>query len=178
MKKLYPLIFFLLLLNNISCISKCSLNEIFIEDKEIVKNTVLEFYNNYNGNFRQADTAYLTQNLKTAIINAIATEKESALEVKASSYPSDKPKILEGEILTGLYESFTAFSITDITIHNDTLASSEIQFNNHYYSIKWADSVVLVNENGWKIADIFFTKPNQKPVLSSLQLLDSFVVSN
>jgi hypothetical protein len=174
MKKLYPLIFFLLLLNNISCISKCSLNEIFIEDKEIVKNTVSEFYNNYNGNFRQADTAYLTQNLKTAIINAIATEKESALEVKASSYPSDKPKILEGEILTGLYESFTAFSITDITIHNDTLASSEIQFNNHYYSIKWADSVVLVNENGWKIADIFFTKPNQKPVLSSLQLLDLF----
>jgi hypothetical protein len=174
MKKLYPLIFFLLLLNNISCISKCSLNEIFIEDKEIVKNTVSEFYNNYNGNFRQADTAYLTQNLKTAIINAIATEKESALEVKASRYPSDKPKILEGEILAGLYESFTAFSITDITIHNDTLASSEIQFNNHYYSIKWADSVVLVNENGWKIADIFFTKPNQKPVLSSLQLLDLF----
>jgi hypothetical protein len=178
MKNIYPLIFFLLLLNNIGFVSENNLNDFFIEEKELVRNTISEFYNNYNGNFRKADTAYLSHNLKMAINKAIATETASALEVKASSYPSDKPKILEGEIFTGLYEGFTAFSVKEIIMLNDTLASSEIQFANNYYNEKWTDSIVLINENGWKIDNVYFTKLKHKPALSAAQLLDSFVVSN
>ena len=55
---------------------------------------------------------------------------------------------------------------------NDTFASSKILFTNHYYNEKWTDSVVLVNENGWKIDNVYFNKP----ALSTKHLLESFIV--
>lgn len=177
MNQIYTLLLFFILNTFSSCSSKSNFSDLFIDDKQAIRNNIEGFFNGYNGNYRQADTSYVSSNLKNATAKAIAEEKASALEVMASRYPSDKPKILEGDVFSGLYEGYTAFSIRDIKMLNDTLASSEILFANHYYNNKWTDSIVLVYENGWKISNIYFIKPNHKPALSALQLLDSFIVS-
>ncbi len=177
MKHVYTFQFFIFLASFSGCNVSPDFTYPFVENHEAVKNTITNFFNNYNGNYRLADTTYLSYKLNHAISKAIAEEKKSVLEVKASRYPSDKPKILEGEVFSGLYEGFTAFSVKEVTMLNDTMASSEILFANHYYNEKWTDSIVLINENGWKIDNVYFNRLKHKPILNSVQLLDSFIVN-
>jgi hypothetical protein len=58
--------------------------------------TVRDFFAGYRGNFREANPAFLSQGLRAALQSAVEGERESAVRVKASDFPNDKPQILEG----------------------------------------------------------------------------------
>lgn len=115
------------------------------------------FFSSYRGNFREADSARLSQALAAALQSVVDGEKESAARVKASDFPNDKPLILEGEVFTGLYEGFTAFEIIGETA-SEGQTVVRVRFRNEPYNVTWTDEVVLVEENGWKIDDVRYAQ--------------------
>lgn len=116
-----------------------------------------EFFSSYRGDFRQADRRLLSEALASAVQSAVDGEKESAVRVKASEFPNDKPLILEGEIFAGLYEGFTGHEIAGESI-SDGQAVVQVRFRNDHYNVTWTDDVVLVDEDGWKIDNVRYTQ--------------------
>ena len=116
-----------------------------------------EFFSSYRGDFRQADRRLLSGALALALQSASEGEKESAVRVKASEFPNDKPLILEGEIFAGLYEGFTGYEVAGESI-SDGQAVVQVRFRNDNYNVSWMDDVVLVDEDGWKIDDVRYTQ--------------------
>jgi hypothetical protein len=114
---------------------------------------VRTFYASYRGDFRQADSTVLSQGLCEAVASAVSIEQKSRDAVKASTFPSDKPQIIEGEIFAGLYEGFTGHRVGAEKV-NGSSATVDVEFTNSHYSVGWVDAVQLVDENGWKIEDV------------------------
>jgi hypothetical protein len=120
------------------------------------KAAVRGFYGPYEGDFRQAETARLSQSLSTEVERAKANEVESTAQTKAGPNPTDKPRILEGEIFAGLNEGYTHYRMGPARVIGDR-ASVAVTFTNKGYKTRWTDDVKLVNENGWKIDNVLFT---------------------
>ena len=118
---------------------------------------VNEFFSSYRGNFREADNRLLSGALTAALQSAAEGEKESAVLVKASDFPNDKPMILEGEIFAGLYEGFTGYEIAGESV-SDGQAVVQVRFRNEPYNVTWTDEVTLVDEGGWKIDDVRYAQ--------------------
>jgi hypothetical protein len=112
------------------------------------------FFASYRGNFREADSSFLSKSLREAIASAVSTEAKSRAAIAASAFPSDKPQLIEGEIFSGLYEGFTGFKVGEAQTNGVSAATVDVQFTNNHYSVAWTDRVQLVNENGWKIDDV------------------------
>ena len=117
---------------------------------------VSSFYNSYEGDFRQAETARLSKTLASEVERAKANEVESAARTKAGANPGDKPNILEGEIFAGLSEGYTSYKMGPARVLGDR-ASVAVTFRNKGYKTHWTDDVKLVNDNGWKIDNVLFT---------------------
>ncbi len=116
---------------------------------------VADFYQNYRGDYRLAEKAYLSETLAQDLGAAKAHEKVSAAEMKASAAPTDKPDILEGEIFCGLYEGYTGFAIAGVRSElGKTIVS--VGFTNSAYHTNWVDEVVLVDQGGWKVDDVLY----------------------
>jgi hypothetical protein len=120
------------------------------------KAAVRSFYNTYEGDFRQAETARLSRSLAAEVEKAKAGEIDSAAQTKAGPNPTDKPAILEGEIFAGLYEGYTSYRMGPARVIGDR-ASVAVTFKNKGYKTRWTDDVKLVNDIGWKIDNVLFT---------------------
>jgi hypothetical protein len=83
------------------------------------KAAVRSFYNSYEGDFRKAETARMSQSLAAEVEKAKANEVESAAQTKAGPNPTDKPNILEGEIFAGLYEGYTSYKMGPARVLGD-----------------------------------------------------------
>lgn len=134
-----------------------------------------EFFAGYRGNFREANPAKLSGNLSEALQSVLRGEKESAVRVKASEFPSDKPLILEGEIFSGLYEGFTGYEIGDERLA-DGQAAVEVRFRNEPYGVTWTDEIILIDDNGWKIDDVRYVG-KKAGLLSLREVLQDFEVA-
>lgn len=78
--------------------------------------------------------------------------------VQNSDFPTDKPFQFEGSVFTSLSDGYSKYTITTITINNN-IAYVTIDFEyNSTPKVKWTDNVVLINNNGWKIDNILFSK--------------------
>ncbi|MBB5623010.1 PBP1b-binding outer membrane lipoprotein LpoB [Pedobacter cryoconitis] len=129
------------------------------------------FYKNYEGPFEEVNKTLLSRELATLIDKAIKFENQSAAELKAAK-STDKPAMIEGDIFTSLYESYTSFKIVRVKTDGD-LATVRVEFTNHREGdIVWTDEVQLIRQNGnWKIDDVRYglknvTHPNLKKGLS------------
>jgi len=106
---------------------------------------------------KQLDTAVFSRdvfNLLRACRNVEAQDRERILH---SAYPTDKPKLIEGEIFVGLYEGYSSYSIENIRV-NDAKAIAVLAFRNDAYHTDWKDSILLVQEKGWKVDQVNYGK--------------------
>lgn len=98
--------------------------------------------------------------------------KEDADRIAKSASPTDKPILFEGSLFTSLYEGYTTYKIQDISILGNQ-AKVTINFENASFQpiIKWSETAILINENGWKIDNVLFNERNSV----SKNLKDSFI---
>jgi hypothetical protein len=157
----------ILLLSTISLLS-CKQDA----NKEI-RSQAVRFYSGYKGDFRTADRTVFTREMGALMDQTAAMEKEEAAKMKAGSTPTDKPRMIEGDVLCGLYEGFTQYEIAEIRDLKNEAAVS-VKLKNTPYNFEWTDTLMLKNQNGWKIDDIRFGR-NQGYASSSRDVFTQFL---
>jgi len=108
-------------------------------------------------------------------------EKKEAQKTAASAYPTDKPDMIEGDIFTSLYDSYTSYKVGEIKLESYkaiVLVGFTYQEKDpKYKNFQWMDEVVLVNEHGWKIDNVLY-KGHTSSVSNLKEVLSSFINSN
>ena len=104
-----------------------------------------------------ADTSLLSKQLSHLIARAKEVEELDLERVRNSEYPTDKPLLIEGEIFTSIYEGYTSLKVEKVEVEN-TSARAVVNFTNEGYKLNWSDTLLLTNENGWKLDDVKYNK--------------------
>ena len=125
------------------------------------------FYKKFPFEFRKAGDSSYSRGLAALIQQVRDKEVSSAAAVKASAFPSDKPAILEGDLFSGLYEGFNTYQLKDVIPAGKDTSRVVVTLTNTFYKKQWNDTLVLVNENGWKVDNILFGP--DKPAVHSLR---------
>lgn len=125
------------------------------EDKKNIENTIIKFYKNYNNNFREIENDLLTIQLQDYLIQ-VKNKENLEKSIWGSQKKSKlKPSNIKDDLfLTSNIKSDSLF-ISDIDIKNDT-AIIPITHYNHLKNIKWSNTIEMINENGWKINNVYF----------------------
>lgn len=144
-------------------------------DEKKIRGSVADFLGGYKKDFRVASRFSLSSDLGALIDRAVAAEKADREKVRQSAYPTDKPHLIEGDVFTSLYEGYDKYEIARV-IQNGNEARVPVTFTNTPYKISWQDTVVLKNENGWKIDDVLFNgKDKPRTYSGTRDLLQSFL---
>ena len=123
-----------------------------------IKNTIHAVYAKRNVYAQLgADTTLLSKQLSGLVAKAKEVEELDLQRVRNSEYPTDKPLLIEGEIFTSIYEGYTEFDVNEIEL-NDNSAKAVVEFKNGAYNLSWADTMLLINERGWKLNDVRYGK--------------------
>jgi hypothetical protein len=97
--------------------------------------------------------------------------------IAKSNYPTDKPLIREGSSATSLYEGATDFVIEKMIVNEKTMeifvALSNKSDENH--TMKWKDKLLLIDENGWKVDNIYFDKKLSQPDSKNPNLKENLI---
>jgi hypothetical protein len=104
-----------------------------------------------------ADTTLLSKQLSHLVARAKEVEELDLQRVRNSEYPTDKPLLIEGEIFTSIYEGYSSFKLDKMEVENNT-AKAVVVFLNEGYKLNWSDTLLLTNENGWKLNDVKYNK--------------------
>ena len=104
-----------------------------------------------------ANTTLLSKQLSHLIARAKEVEELDLQRVRNSEYPTDKPLLIEGEIFTSVYEGYSSFKLDEMEVENNT-AKAVVTFSNEGYNLNWSDTLMLINENGWKLDDVRYNK--------------------
>ena len=109
-------------------------------------------------------------------INAVRKiTKDDEERIAKSAFPTDKPIMIEGNFLTSKWNySYTTYAVKEIKIDKNE-ARVLIDFVNLTTTpeIKWSDTAILVNENGWKVDDVLYAPEDSEPksLIESLDLV-------
>ena len=127
-------------------------------DETAVRKTIATIYSKPDPYHNQAlDTAVFSIALDSLVKAAKEVEKMDRERVLKSEYPTDKPKLIEGEIFAGLYEGYTSFTVEHVEI-KESQAKAVLAFENKNYNTQWKDTLVLSREKGWKLNDVCYGK--------------------
>ncbi len=127
-------------------------------DETEVRKTIATIYSKPDPYHNQAlDTAVFSIALDSLVKAAKEVEKMDRERVLKSEYPTDKPKLIEGEIFAGLYEGYTSFTVEHVEI-KESQAKAVLAFENKNYKTQWKDTLVLAREKGWKLNDVRYGK--------------------
>lgn len=107
--------------------------------------------------FRTVDKKFLTNKLSGLIDSAKSKEQQETEKVLLSEHPSDKPAILEGDLLTSLYEGQDSYRIANLAAHKDSVVLL-VNFEQTGYNEKWQDTLIFKNEHGWKLDNVLYSK--------------------
>jgi hypothetical protein len=77
--------------------------------------------------------------------------------IRNSDTPNEKPVLREGSSISSFYEGVTDFEINEIVIKGDDV-HVVVTLSNRFYQdqLPWEERIVLIEEDGLKIDDIFF----------------------
>jgi len=128
---------------------------------QTVKMTVDQLYSNTKDLFgNPPDPALFSKEIVNKIENAQTFTKNDLARIKKSENPSDKPFMIEGSLITSLYEGYSKYAIKNIEI-KDKIAevTVEFQFDSTPNQI-WTDQIILIKENTWKIDNIRYSPKN------------------
>lgn len=129
------------------------------QSKKEISNTITELYQKDWSIYDSIPRNLISKDLMNKIESVRKITKKDEDRIAKSASPTDKPILLEGSFLSSLYEGWTKFSIQKISI-KDGQAEAIIDFENNTGNPleKWTDTVVLVNEKGWKIDNVLYSK--------------------
>jgi hypothetical protein len=131
-------------------------------NKEI-NQTLAQLYEKPMGIYDSIPSNLFSKDLLKKINAVRKITKDDEARIAKSDSPTDKPILFEGSVLSNLYEGFTKYKIQDISI-NDNQAKATINFENSDFSPseKWSDTVILVNENGWKLDNVLYARKDSE----------------
>jgi hypothetical protein len=125
------------------------------EDKKNIENTIKIFYKNYNNDFREIENDLLTIQLQDYLIQVKNKENLEKSIWGLQKTSKLKPNIIKEDLFLTSNSKSDSLFISNIDIKNDT-AIIPITHYNHSKKIKWNDTVEMINENGWKINNVYF----------------------
>jgi hypothetical protein len=144
------------------------------EQKEIIRSLLKQMY--YEDVYMESpldNTLIFTKEVVALNKQCDSVTDADAERIAKSDFPTDKPYMREGSLISSLYEGVTHFYINDIkTVKEQTIVTVTLS-NKHYPSQKqWKEKIIFINQNGLKIDNIYFdndlldtTKPNLKKSL-------------
>ncbi len=127
--------------------------------------------------FRQIPDSMLSSQLVHYINLVEKIEAQSTENIKNSSFPTDKPNLLEGDIFSSLYEGFDDYKILSKET-KDSIVILHLELTNQTIQPKttWKEDCIMKNDNGaWKIENFIFKNNNKNDFKSTLNVLQSFV---
>jgi hypothetical protein len=119
-------------------------------NKEI-NQTLAQLYEKPMGIYDSIPSNLFSKDLLKKINAVRKITKDDEARIAKSDSPTDKPILFEGSVLSNLYEGFTKYKAT-INFENSDFSPSE----------KWSDTVILVNENGWKFDNVLYTRKDSE----------------
>lgn len=162
MRHVKKFLFFIIILLTISCNN----------EREEVNTTIHQFYKNYSGNFRTINKGLLSIKLQDYIIQANDIE---VIEMGISKIEnSDKSNCIKEDIFSSFSTINIHFIINDIKFKNDK-AFVNITLEDKKSKQIWNDSIELIDENGWKINNVFFDKKYKKNKMSTQKILINYI---
>lgn len=80
-------------------------------------------------------------------------------KIEKSDTPSDKPNIIEGDLLSGMTDGFTSFKIKGSEIKNDT-AKVKVEFTlgDDLKPIVWVNQFIMVKQDSWKLDNVVYSR--------------------
>ena len=105
--------------------------------------------------FGREDPALISAELYALVQRASAEARRSAIAVKKSDYPTNKPYFIEGDLYSSMYEGFRAYGgIRSIRSAGEGRYRVEVELS-YDKDTHWVDTVSIIREDGqWKIDDI------------------------
>lgn len=143
-----------------------------------IKQTVMDFFDSSprSGRFYEAKTSLLSRELASLVQKAKAEEEWSSECVRNSKYPTDKPKIIEGDIYTRSWERHTRMDVSHISSDANS-GQVYVKFYSDDYTpvIPWFGFVSLIREHGqWKIDDILTWELSREVIFTAGSIRDYF----
>lgn len=141
--------------NQLDSISK----NIFQDPNQLkqIEETVKKIYDTQEGIYGKTLDRTL---FSTRLLNKLVSEqKRFEIEVetiKKSEHPTEKPSMLEGSVFSSLIDGYSAYRIEGIKIYeSQALALVAFEYASAPLEI-WNDTLIFINQNGWKIDNIKF----------------------
>ena len=147
----------------------CSKNE---EDKAEITH-LIELTYSKNRSFSALDftSARYSTSLLALVKEAKEVTKQSQIAIQNSEFPTDKPNIIEGNVLVSLYDGFTNYQLLSIEKSNDSTQKVSIKFEyDSKPKISWIDTIVVIKETHWKIDDVVYSSKNTNEKSFKLKL--------
>jgi outer membrane lipopolysaccharide assembly protein LptE/RlpB len=120
------------------------------------------------------DSPLLSAKLKALMTEVSNITEADAKRIKSSASPTDKGLVFEGPLFNGS-EGGVAVTVLNVTTKENTaIADVEFEYTNDVKT-KSKERVALVNENGWKIDNVFFHESQDDK--NTQALLQNFVQS-
>jgi hypothetical protein len=104
------------------------------QDISEITQTLNAFFMNYKNRLETVNTNLVSKDLAALINKAIAKEKSESLRIANGSDPTDKPIVLDGDILTSEYEGAEHF-IWDSIIVEGMIARARLEFKNSKFKL-------------------------------------------
>ncbi|PRD48065.1 hypothetical protein [Sphingobacterium haloxyli] len=141
-----------------------------------ISNTLTAFIKSDTRALDKIDKDLISEDLAGLISKAAAMEKIDAIRVANSNEPTNKPRLIEGDIFSSLYEGAEHFSVEDIK-NLDDKAIVTVRFSNTTFNEKWDDEIVFVKQEKWVIDDVIF-KSYDPALPTTKAILQDFISKN
>jgi hypothetical protein len=147
--------FIFILLSSIILFSGCENAE------QEVNDSIVHFYKNHPTHYWEVDKKLLSQELNSLLEKTAIRGQLDVETIAKSTSPYDKPILLEYAIFASRLEGELGFAVNKISI-NGNQARVVMDFTSTWVATndvdKWSDEVILINEDGWKVDDVIYSK--------------------
>lgn len=129
-----------------------------------INQTLAQLYDKPMGIYDSIPSNLFSKDLLKKINAVRKITKDDEARIAKSASPTDKPIMIEGNFLTSKWNySYTTYAVKEIKIDKNE-ARVLIDFVNLTTTpeIKWSDTAILVNENGWKIDDVLYASEDSE----------------
>ena len=122
-------------------------------------NSLLKIMYNADSEFSLNDTIIFSKEIFELNRLCDSITNADVQRIAKSNNPTDKPLLREGSRVSSLYEGVTDFKINEIKSINEKTEVSVTLSNKNYPTQKpWDEKIIFIDQNGFKIENIYFDK--------------------